>query len=192
MALKKRIGVFGGSFNPVHNGHIHIVKSFLKSGVIDEMLITLAPSPPHKDHTTQAPYHHRFRMLELAFAGFDQVTISDLEKSLPVPSYSLQTIQSLKASNPTCQFFLCMGEDSLEGFHTWHRYKELLAEVTLLVAARPGSNAGLVTEQILKKTIFVSNSELDISSSTVRSGTAGKHALPESVAEYIRTQNLYS
>ncbi|TVR16956.1 MAG: nicotinate (nicotinamide) nucleotide adenylyltransferase [Balneolaceae bacterium] len=190
--MKKRIGVFGGSFDPVHNGHIHIVKSFLKSGVIDEILITLTPSPPHKDHLTQAPYHHRLRMLELAFAGFDQVRISDLEKSLPAPSYSLQTMQSLKASNPACLFFLCMGEDSLESFHTWHRYKELLAEVTLLVAARPGSNGGLVAEEILEKTIFVSNSEIDISSTTVRSRTAEKHVLPEPVAEYIRKNNLYT
>lgn len=190
--MNKRIGVFGGSFDPVHNGHIHIVKSFLKSGVIDELLITLTPVPPHKDRTRQAPYRHRFRMLELAFTGLDNVNISDLEQSLPVPSYSLQTIQSLKASAPGCQYFLCMGEDSLESFHTWHSYKELLTEVTILVAARPGSNCGLVAEEILEKTIFVSNSEIDISSSTVRSGTADKNALPKSVTEYIRTHNLYS
>lgn len=190
--MKKRIGVFGGSFDPVHNGHIHIVKSFLQSGVIDELLITLTPDPPHKDRTTQAPYRHRYRMLELAFAGLDHVRISDLEQSLPAPSYSLQTIQSLKASDPACQYFLCMGEDSLESFHTWHRYREILAEVSLLVAARPGSSADSVAKEILEKTIFVSNIEIDISSSTVRGGDADEHALPEPVAEYIRTHNLYS
>lgn len=189
--MGKRVGVFGGSFDPVHQGHLHIVHSFLDSGLIDEILITLTPDPPHKKDRTQAPYNHRLKMLQLAFSDIHQVRISDLEQSLPKPSYTLQTIRYLKSTHPENIYFLCMGEDSLVNFHEWYRYKELLDEVTLLAARRPGYSAHSAAEEILEKTIFVNNRQVDISSTEIRSETVKRLNLPVEVEEYIRKQNLY-
>ncbi|MCC5942015.1 MAG: nicotinate (nicotinamide) nucleotide adenylyltransferase [Balneolaceae bacterium] len=190
--MKKRIGVFGGSFDPVHQGHTHIVENFLRSGVVDEILIILTPDPPHKNSRIQAPFSHRMRMLELAFSGIDLVKVSDLEQSLPKPSYTLQTIRSLKQSHPENTYFLCIGVDSLVNFHKWYCYNELLDEITLLVARRPGYSAESVAKEILDHTIFIINPEMDVSSSDIRSRITNKKAeLSAKVEEYIQKHNLY-
>lgn len=190
--MKKRIGVFGGSFDPVHQGHNHIVKNFLDSGVIDEILITLTPDPPHKNSHIQAPFNHRLKMLELEFNGFERVIISDLEQSLPKPSYTLQTIHSLKKSHPEITYFLCLGEDSLVNFHKWYRYRILLDEISLLVARRPGYSSESVAKEILDRTIFINNPEMDVSSSDIRGRFSHKSdELSAKVEEYIQKHNLY-
>ena len=190
--MKKRVGVFGGSFDPVHQGHTHIVNEFLASGLIDELLILLTPDPPHKEKSAQAYYDHRLKMLELAFADFQNVVISDLEKSLPVPSYTLQTIQYLKRENPGYTYFLCMGEDSIASFHTWYRYEDLLNQVTLVVANRPGITSKQISKEILEKTIFLNNSEVNISSTEIRLSEIEDTVVPQQVAQYIRKHKLYT
>jgi len=190
----KRIGLFGGSFDPVHNGHIEAVNSFLESGLIDEIWILLTPAPPHKPDQKKTDFEHRYNMLKLAFQESDNIKISDIENDLPKPSYTLQTIHHLKTKNPDYTFFLCLGEDSLQYFHKWHKYHDILEECTLLVVDRPGSDHGDVDSYILEKSIFVDHKPMNISSTEIRRApnTATLMKLPDDVLNYIQKNNLYT
>lgn len=190
--MKKRVGILGGSFDPVHRGHVRIAGSFLKSGLIDELLVLLAPDPPHKKNQKKTDFSDRFEMLKLAFEKMENITVSDLEKKLPGPSYTIQTIEYLQKVNFNTLFYLCLGQDSLQNFHKWHRYKDILNKVDLLVAERPGFGDSGVDPEILEHVIFVEHKPYAASSTSIRlSDGKGKELLPDSVAAYIEKNNLY-
>lgn len=191
--MRDRIGIFGGSFDPVHNGHISVIKSFLNSHLLDRIRVLLTPYPPHKKSDQQSSYQHRLNMLEIAVKNLKNVDISDLETRLPQPSYTLQTIDYLKTNEPDNLFFLCIGEDSVVNFSEWYRFEEILKKVTLVVAERPGFDKRNVSADILEKTIFVEHTPVNISSTEIRKGKAGngENALPEEVKMYIKKHGLY-
>lgn len=191
-----RVGLFGGTFDPVHNGHVSIAKSFIDSGIIDELWVLLTPFPPHKQEKSQTSYQTRLDMLEAAFSGMEKVKINTIENSLPKPSYSIQTIRYLKKEYPDTTFFYCLGEDSLAKFHTWKFYDKILEECDLLVAQRPGVSHEETEDDILSQTHFVSHTPLDISSSDIRNEAKKKKSIreevPEEVALIIENEQLYS
>lgn len=190
--LKKRIGIFGGSFDPVHNGHVQIARYFLNSGLIRKLLILLSPSPPHKKSTDQTDFSHRYEMLKLAFRETEKVEISDLEKNLPSPSYTLQTIEHLQSKYPNDLFYLCLGEDSLRDFHKWHKYQEILEKVDLIVAKRPGIDSSDVDPEIFENVIFIDHKPVPVSSTSIRKENRGERRdLPPAVADYIEKYKLY-
>ena len=190
----KKVGLLGGTFDPVHNGHIEIAKSFIGSGYIDELWILLTPFPPHKINKKHVSYEKRLLMLKYAFNdhGFK---ILSIEKDLPKPSYTYRTIKALKKDNPDCEFFFCLGEDSLSKFHTWKHFDKILDEAELLVAKRPNFDHNSVQNNILKKTTFVEHQPIDISSSSIKSNIDDesylKSYLPGSVHSVIEKENLY-
>ncbi|TVQ03488.1 MAG: nicotinate (nicotinamide) nucleotide adenylyltransferase [Balneolaceae bacterium] len=188
--MGKRIGILGGTFDPVHIGHIKIVESFLKSNLLDEIHILVAPDPPHKTSRDITPFHHRFEMAVIAFSDFDNVIVSDLENQLPMPSFTIHTIEYLKNQHPDDTLFLCMGEDNIQIFDTWHKSREILDLVTLMVAERPGFNTAGVAAEILEKTIFVDHEPIEVSSSEYRN-VERKELIPESVLDYIHKNELY-
>lgn len=194
--MAKRIGLFGGTFDPVHKGHQSIAKAFLQSGFIDELWILLTPYPPHKLDDEQASFQLRFEMLKAAFKNMPDVEISTVENTLPKPSYSIQTIRYLKSKHPDYIFLYCMGEDSLAGFNSWRHYEEILKECELLVAQRPGETHKHVEEKILNRAKFVDHSPLDISSTEIREslqhGKQVENVLPEEVLKIIEKEQLYS
>lgn len=194
--MRKRTGVFGGSFDPVHSGHIQLAQSFLKSGLIHQLLILLTPDPPHKEKGGQTPYENRLDMLKIAFSGMAQTIVSDLERELLAPSYTLQTIRHLQKKEPETFYYLCMGEDSLINFHRWYEFEEILKAVPLLVAERPGYNAADVDPSILESVVFVDHKPVKESSTEVRnkwiSGSDSDVNIPAGVARYMDKHNLYS
>lgn len=193
--MSKRIGLFGGTFDPVHNGHVSIADSFLKCGLIDELWVLLTPFPPHKQTENQVPYTIRLTLLEAAFGDTPKLSINTIENRLPKPSYSVQTIRHLKDEYPDATFYYCMGEDSLAHFHTWKYYAEILEECELLVAKRPGVSHDEVEDRILSRTHFVSHTPLEISSSSIKervdSGKSIKELLPKTVHKIIEKEQLY-
>jgi len=190
--VKSRRGIFGGTFDPVHTGHIHSALSFLNSGLIDDLLVLLTPDPPHKDTSGRTPYHHRLEMLRLAFNGVHNVIVSDLETTLPQPSYTLQTVDYLTQANPDTLFYLCIGQDSLSAFHTWYKYEEILAKTDLLVAERPGYPTDQLAETIRESVIFVNHEPVDISSTRIRNRShAINYHTPQAVIDYILENQLY-
>ena len=194
--MSARVGLFGGTFDPVHNGHISIARSFLASGLIDEIWILLTPYPPHKTGADHSGYTLRLKMLEAAFRDIEHVSISTIEEQLPKPSYSIQTIRHLKEEYPDTTFYFCMGEDSLSQFHTWKDHHQIVEECELLVAQRPGETHKNVDKEILAQSHFVDHEPLDIASSEIRekvkSGRSVSDEVPESVLKIIEKERLYS
>ena len=169
-----------------------MARSFLKSGLIDNLLVLLTPDPPHKRNIEKPSYHHRMEMLRLAFSEMERITISDLETTLPQPSYTLQTVNHLTKRYPDTLFYLCIGEDSLASFDTWYNYNEILDKTDLLTAERPGYSAENIPENIRESVIFVDHNPVDISSTRIRSQSFKKnYDCPEPVIDYILTHRLY-
>ena len=195
---KKRVGIFGGTFDPVHAGHVALAQSFLDSGLIDSLLVTLTPDAPHKQGQDKTSFDDRLAMLSLAFGEIDNAEVSTLERKLPSPSYTLQTLEYLQNSYPDTVFYLCMGEDSLVQFHKWYKYKEILKRTDLIVAERPGYNRDSVSDEILESAIIVDHEPVKASSTDVRQGlqeglygTDKETEVPESVQKYIDEKELY-
>lgn len=193
--MNTRIGLFGGTFDPVHNGHISIAQSFLNSSEIDELWVLLTPFPPHKEGNNHAPYAVRKQMLELAFSGEENIKILTIENELPKPSFSINTIRHLKDLHPDFIFLFCIGEDNLSTFHTWKQHEEILKEVGLLVAKRPGADHSEVKNYILEKASFVDHNPVSASSSKVKAVIDQKELLkellPEKVLGFVLEEALY-
>lgn len=198
--MDKRTGIFGGSFDPVHSGHVALARSFLRSGLIHKLLILLTPNPPHKQDQNKTAYEDRLAMLRIAFKEFDDgdIEISTLERDLPSPSYTLQTIEYLQETYPDTLLYLCMGEDSLVEFHHWYRYEEILKLVDLIVAERPGYDRESVSDKIMEHALIVDHEPVDASSTQVRQGYQEQSNdfdketdLPEGVRRYIDENGLY-
>lgn len=192
--MKNRIGIFGGTFDPVHNGHLFVTQSLLKSNLLDEIWVMPSPDPPHKTGNNLSPFNHRFKMLKLMFSDSENIIISDFEKSLPRPSYTVNTLKALHKDYPETEFFLCLGEDSIVHFHKWYEYKQILSDIVILVAERPGFDKHLVKPDVLEKVIFVDHNPVSISSTVIRDElSAGKNSahIPETVAQYILENELY-
>ncbi|WP_103663869.1 nicotinate (nicotinamide) nucleotide adenylyltransferase [Gracilimonas amylolytica] len=193
--MSMRIGLFGGTFDPVHNGHISIVRSFLKSGYIDKLWILLTPVPPHKLNKEHVSYDHRKEMLRLAFQDVEHVSISTIEQTLPKPSYMVQTVTHLAQKYPEDEFSLCIGEDSMAQFHTWKDYRKLLEHCQLLVAERPDTDHSEVGSEIMEKVQFIPHDPVEASSTEIRellnSGNDPQLLLPDRVYSYIKEHKLY-
>lgn len=193
--MPARIGLFGGTFDPVHRGHVSIAESFLNSGFIDELWVLLTPFPPHKQGNGHTIYELRHRMLKAAFEGMESVKILTVENELPKPSYTINTIRHLKSTYPDKEFHFCMGEDSLTGFHTWKFHEDILEEAKLLAAERPEYDRSLVSGYILEKTTFVTHEPLSISSSEIKERISNKESIetfvPDKVLRIIVDEKIY-
>ncbi|MEX2640744.1 MAG: nicotinate (nicotinamide) nucleotide adenylyltransferase [Balneolales bacterium] len=189
----QRIGLFGGSFDPVHSGHRKMTTSFLNSGRIDRLWILPSASPPHKGHKDLAPYGLRCKMVEAAFLNWPDVKVVRIEEQLPAPNYTLHTVRRLKHDYPDARFLLCLGSDSLQQITSWYRYRELFGECRLLVAKRPGVHLISIPDEA--SVDFVDHEPVSISSSEVRSmigrGEPVGDLLPPEVVKIIDAAGLY-
>lgn len=189
------IGLLGGTFDPVHNGHLSIAKSFIESGLIAELWILLTPDPPHKKENALNAYEERMEMLRAAFRSMEGVRISDLEKNLPRPSYTVQTLEYLQEKYPQKTFYLCLGEDSLRNFKQWKNWKKILDCCELLVAQRPSDEQPKFDSKVLSKANFVDHQPVEVSSTEIRNRVSkGKdiaHFVPAEVERIIEQKNLY-
>lgn len=188
-------GILGGTFDPVHVGHVAIARSFIESEEIGELWIMPSPDPPHKQSRDITPFPIRMELLEIAFKSYDRIFISDYENHLPRPSYTVLTVESLKRDYPDRIFKLCMGSDSLKHIRDWYEYKKLLKLCPFLVASRPGYNTTSLPEDIRNNCTFVEHEEVSISSTNLKQSlTEGPGAwkwIPEEVKKRIRELGLY-
>lgn len=192
---QQAVGLLGGSFDPVHKGHISIAESFLNSGYISKLWILLTPDPPHKTKQVLCDFEYRFKMLEKAFEDFDNVEIKDIEKKLPKPSYTIRTLKHLSDKYPDHKFYLCMGEDSVADFKNWKDWKEILNYCDLLVARRPVDDAIELDPAVAEKTHFIDHEPIAISSTDIRErieeGKDISALVPEQVENIICRAELY-
>lgn len=191
----KRIGLFGGTFDPVHKGHLSAASSFLDSTLIDSLWILLNPAPPHKPDAEFAPYSCRLAMLRKAFKTNQRIRISDVEANLPKPSYTIQTLQHLTNSFPDFTFYLCIGYDSFATFKSWYQWEQILTLSTLLVVDRPSGGAEPADPKLSDHVIFIEHQPMKVSSSEIRTkiveGKSIDRLVPPSVIRFIEEKGLY-
>ena len=190
----KRIGIFGGSFDPVHTAHVALARTALDSLQLDELRWIPAGQPWQKQRSISAG-HHREAMLRLAMAGEPRYVLDRIELERQGPSYTLDTVRALQAARPAQQWFLIIGADQYAGLHTWQDWRTLLSLVTLAVAARPGQTPPVHNEVAALAHKVVPLAMMDISSTDIRARVAAglpiRHLVPEAVAGYIVKQVLY-
>jgi len=190
-----RIGIYGGSFNPIHRGHTELAASIVRQGLVDELWLMVSPLNPLKSGEVSdiAEYEHRLRMAELATKGIDGVRVSDFERSLPLPSYTITTLGELRKAYPEHEFVLVIGADNWERFPRWYHAEEIVEKYRILVYRRPGCE---LDETTLPSSVLVVDTPLyDVSSTQIResvkNGRLMRRWLDEKVARYIKRHHLY-
>lgn len=190
--------LFGGAFDPVHRGHLKLTSDMRRARDAAGVLYLPVYRHPLKSSGCEAEFEHRAEMLRLAIAHEEATDVSTIESELPETNYTLDTVRVLKQRHPNCQFSFLIGADNLPILHTWHKSRELLAEITLLVGSRPDHEPTIDSSLPREAIVVVPTSLLDISSTQIReavrfgAGAAELSALvPDAVAEYILDHRLY-
>ncbi len=196
-----RIGIFGGTFDPPHLGHLILAAEARYQLDLARLLWTLTAHPPHKQDRTITPLQHRLDMVNAALADEPAFELSRVEIDRPGPHYALDTVRLLQAQYPQAELFYLMGGDSLQSLPTWHRPQEFLDACHILgVMRRPGDTIGLTAlESVLpgigEKVQFVDTPLLEIASHQIRRRIAQRrpfrHYLPPSVHQIIHQRSLY-
>jgi nicotinate-nucleotide adenylyltransferase len=189
------IGIIGGSFDPVHNGHCLIAQAALDHFGLEKVLFVPAGILPHKSKNATADGAHRLAMLRLAIADNKSFSALDMEIRRPGRSYTVDTLSILARMYPERALYFIIGSDNLAEIPTWHKYKTLLSMITLCVAGRRGHPVRL-PESIKNVKIRAFNSpRWEISSSLIRdylkTGRSCRYLLAPQVSAYIKKHNLY-
>lgn len=200
-----RIGVFGGSFNPIHNGHIRAVNLFMDRLRLDETLLVPSGAPFYK-RTYAVPFEHRYRMCQLAAQELPGVSVSDVEENHVSGMYSCDMLAAVKRLHPDAELFFLVGSDVYERVPVWKGIRRIAELATFAAIVRTG-NAGAAsrmftlteTAELLKKygarTVFIQGGR-PLSSTAVRAEAEQRRSLdglvPAVVADYIREHHLYA
>ena len=166
-----KVCLFFGSFNPIHVAHVNIAKHVVEEGIVDEVWLVISPQSPFKQSENLLPYEHRFNMAKLATQGLSRISVSDVESSMPVPSYTVETLSALRHQHPEHEFALLMGGDNLEGFKGWKGYKEILNFHDILCYSRAG--ADLTEMENLDGVSILDAPLLQVSSTQIRDKGVG-------------------
>ncbi|MBG0860326.1 MAG: nicotinate-nucleotide adenylyltransferase [Bacteroidales bacterium] len=195
----KKVGLYFGSFNPVHIGHIAIAGYMTEFTGLDQAWFVVSPHNPLKKKDTLLADHHRLYMAQLAVGDNDRLKATDIELNLPVPSYTIDTLTYLEEKYPNYEFSLIMGEDNLYTLHKWKNINELIIRCPLYVYPRHVSHrsASPLLDQILSeaKIHFVKAPRIEISGTFIRNGIKkGKdmsYFLAPAVWKYIVDMHFY-
>lgn len=136
-----RLGIYGGSFDPIHRGHIAAAQAARQVRGLGSVMLLPAGAPPHKKKGCAATFEHRLEMARLAVAGRDGLEVLELEGQRRGPSYTVDTVEELRAQHPAGEFELLVGADMLEDLPGWRRVEDLLTMVRVVAFARPGSDS---------------------------------------------------
>ena len=188
-----RIGVFGGSFDPIHNGHAILANFTSQCGIVDEVWLMVSRKNPLKDKETQASEIQRLEMAEMVAMECKNVKISDFEMTMPSPSFTIDTLNALKEKYPEHQFVWIIGSDSLKNFSNWKNSEEIKNKYGLIVYPRPGYP--LIGREPDGMTYLNGAPEFSISSTLIREYVADgwniNYFVPLKVGRYISKNNLY-
>ena len=190
----KKTGLFFGSFNPIHNGHLIIANYFREYTDLDELWFVVSPQNPLKPRSTLLADYHRLEMVRLAIEDVEpRYRASDIEFRMPKPSYTIDTLVYLSEKYPQRQFVLIMGGDNLVTFHKWKNYQRILDEYEIYVYPRPGYDLGKYSGH--PKVKLCNAPLMEISSSFIRQaikeGKDVRFYLHQKVYEYLDRMNFY-
>lgn len=218
MRRKKRIGILGGTFNPIHAGHLKAAEDVQKKFLLEKVLFIPSYIPPHKEPVDMTSPFHRLRMIELAVSSHPQFLASSIEIEAKGRSYSIFTLKKLNKAFPEAIIFFILGIDAFLEIDTWKEYKKVLEQCCFIIVSRPGyrleeasdalppeykkkmievrSPVKIDDNMILSYKIFLFPMEsLDIASTeirkNIRQGRSIKGLVPEAVEDYVRENKLY-
>ncbi|QEY23998.1 nicotinate-nucleotide adenylyltransferase [Neisseria animalis] len=200
----KTLGLFGGTFDPIHNGHLHIARAFADELGLDTVVFLPAGDPYHKTQATRTPAKHRFAMTELAVSDDPRFAVSDCDMIRGGATYTFDTVQIFRQQFPQAQLWWLMGSDSLMKLHTWKKWQTLVRQTHIAVAMRQGDSLNRIPrelhawfgEGLQNGSVKILNTPLyDVSSTQIRglleNSENADGILPPQVARYIRNQKLY-
>lgn len=203
--MAKKIGLYGGTFDPIHFGHLNLAVRLMESQQLDAVWFCPAKISPHKQNESPLSPEHRLQMLKLAIEGEPRFKILDTEIFREGPSYTIDTIQELLAvqsnKKDPDRLYLLMGEDAVAGFSKWKQPDEIVKLVPLLIAQRNFSSASLdpIENPMIRESVekgAVKTPMFDLSSTEVRQRLKQKlycsHLIPAKVLDYILKHRLYS
>jgi len=191
----KRIGVFGGSFDPIHIGHLAIAQEALWQCELSEVLFVVTAHPPHKKEPA-APVEDRLRMVELAIEGEPAFRASRMEIDRGGASYTLDTLTQLRRENPDTSLFLIVGADSAIDFSSWKEPDAVIEMANVAIAPRPGFDLSKMEPRLQGKAQVFHSPTLELSSTMIRERLRERRPIrflvPEAVERYIRERGLYA
>ena len=199
---RKRIGLLGGTFNPIHLGHLLIAQDALEQLALDRVKFIPSATPSHKTVEAMAGERDRIRMIKLAIRGNQRFEVDDLEIRRGGKSYSVDTLTELRRRHPQADFFFIIGADSLRELHLWREAQRVVRLCTFVTVPRPGFEAKPVVDRRLDaasrrrlRQHVLKGHACDIASRDIRARVANgrsiRYLVPDAVAEYIRRRRLY-
>ncbi len=211
-----RLGIMGGTFDPVHLGHLRTAEEALDLLGLDRVLFVPSADPPHKPGLEVLGFEHRWRMLELAIAGNPRFDLSDIERRLPGKSYTVNSLRGLNQEFPGVELSFLIGLDAFLEIDTWYKFAELFELAEIVVLRRPGfgeadvedflirrisgeykrfSGSGTFTHPLMRPVHYLRNTRLDISSTGIRKlaaeGRSIRYLVPPDEESYIHGGKLY-
>lgn len=199
-----RIGIFGGTFDPPHYGHLLVAEQSREQAGLDQVWFVLSARPPHKVDRQITPFDRRAEMLALAVAGHeDKFRVETIERDRPGLSYTADTLDALAELYPNNEWFLILGADSVKDLPTWHEPRRIIERATILVGDRPGHDiwnaadlaGSLAVDSKRVRMTIIDTPQIEISSRDLRrraaEGRSVLFQLPHAVEVYIREKKLY-
>ncbi len=187
-----KIGLFFGSFNPMHIGHKIIASYIAEFTDLEKVFFVVSPQNPLKKKESLLDQHQRLMIIRMEVGDSPKLQVSDIEFSMEQPSYTVDTLMRLKANHPENEYTIIMGADNLKNFHKWKNYEQILENYSIYVCPRPGIKIDLLHKNIhIIKDIPL----MDISASFIRASIKRKnevsYLMPEKVWQYIEKMNFY-
>lgn len=190
-----KVGLFFGSFNPIHSGHLILAHTLLQESELDKVWFVVSPQNPFKEKSSLLHEFDRYELVDAAIKGNDRLAVTDIEFRMSKPSYTVDTVIRLIEQFPSYEFTLLMGEDNLASFHKWKNYEQLLDLVSVSFYKR--ANSKKIKEEILNsdKVRAVNAAYLEISSTYIRDyikeGKSIKYLVPDVVEKIINEKGYY-
>lgn len=191
---KYKVGLYFGSYNPIHIGHLAIANYMVEYTDINQLWFVVSPHNPHKRKANLLDDYHRLELVYRAVEGDERFRASSIEFKLPKPSYTIDTLTYLKERHPKVDFVILMGSDNLENFHKWKNYEAIIEHYGVVVYPRPGFDRQKVN---FHKNIQIAEGAplMEISSTFIRQaikqGRDVRHFLPPGIRDYLDEMNFY-
>lgn len=186
-----KIGLYFGSFNPIHIGHLIIANTIYDHSDLNEVWFVVSPQNPLKRRKSLVHEHDRLRMVELAIEDNFHFRASDVEFSMPKPSYTIDTLTYLSEQYPQHQFCLFLGSDNLDQLKRWKNYEQILEYYEIFVYPRPGAKRQFDHPNVKVIEAPLLNISATFIRKSIQEGKSVRYLLPEKVEEYIRAKKLY-
>ena len=191
---KEKIGLFFGTFDPIHNGHLRIAKYITEEKLAHKVWLVVTPENPIKLRSKISSFNHRFNMAKIATEKYDNIMPSDLEVNLKKPNYTIDTLEYISNKLKYIEFSLIIGEDNYKIFDTWKDYKKIISKYKIFIYPRKETlkeNLHIIN----KNTMYIGGPRIDLSSTNIRKIVSKKYdpkdLISTKVMEYINSNKLY-